>query len=79
MLLVILTLMWIDDGPSVCLWPITGVPQLGQNCVALALRSQGQRDAEHLMGQGLLSKPIVLQCTLTFLDYKQIIGRRLGP
>lgn len=24
------------DGPSTCLWPITGVPQFGQNLIALA-------------------------------------------
>ena len=30
------------DGPSVCLWPITAVPQVGQNFISLASHEQTQ-------------------------------------
>ena len=76
---VVLTLIPMD-GPSVCFWAMTAVPQVGQN---LSLSQYGPVKCEadvdykyfqpHLMGHGLLPKQIVLQRAITFLHCESII------
>lgn len=76
--MLLLTLTPID-GPSTCLWPITGVPQVGQNFIVLAFhkrihsRRRGWILPPYLMDHGLLSELILLQCPVTLLHYERII------